>query len=247
MSGAGEVKLTDFGIAKASTHRSVFYKVKGKVGYMSPEQARGEPVDARSDLFSLGVVLYEVLVGERLFVGDIMSSASQIYAQPIQPPSQKRPEIPADLDTVILKALSLDPAGRFQSAEEFQETLTRVATRHRLLVGASEMSAHLKSIAGEDAAMWLRLESLGAHGDRGEPTQAHGTAVLSTQGIVDGEEERRPEFDLSDAEEEEDEDSDVADLLRARNRPPSLPTGELTSVIAVRKKQGGGGGVTAKC
>jgi len=241
LSGAGEVKLTDFGIAKASTHRSVFYKVKGKVGYMSPEQARGEPVDARSDLFSLGVVLYEVLVGERLFVGDIMSSASQIYAQPIQPPSQKRPEIPADLDQVILKALSLDPAGRFQSAEEFQETLTRVATRHRLLVGASEMSTHLKSIAGDDAASWLRLEAFGPHGDRGEPTQAHGTSVLSTQGIVEGEDERRPDFDLSDAEQEEDEDSDVAEIMRARNRPPSLPMGELTSVIAVRKKHGGGG------
>ncbi|HEX9102866.1 MAG TPA: hypothetical protein VF997_11715, partial [Polyangia bacterium] len=225
------------GIAKASTHRSVFYKVKGKVGYMSPEQARGEPVDARSDLFSLGVVLYEVLVGERLFVGDLMSSASQIYAQPIQPPSQKRPEIPADLDAVILKALSLDPAGRFQSAEEFQETLSRVAARHRLIVGASEMSQHLKSIAGEDASMWLKLEVFGP--ERGEATQAHGTAVLSTQGIDDGDEERRPEFDLSDADEEEDEDSGVADLLRARNRPPSLPTGELTSVIAVRKQQGG--------
>ncbi|HEX6836566.1 MAG TPA: protein kinase, partial [Polyangia bacterium] len=237
LSGAGEVKLTDFGIAKASTHRSVFYKVKGKVGYMSPEQARGEPVDARSDLFSLGVVLYEVLVGERLFVGDLMSSASQIYAQPIQPPSQKRPEIPADLDAVILKALSLDPAGRFQSAEEFQETLTRVATRHRLIIGASEMSQHLKSIAGEDASMWLRLEVLGH--DRTESTQAHGTAVLSTQGIVDGEDERRPEFDLSDADEEDDaDDSDRLDVLRARNRPPSLPTGELTSVVAVRKKQG---------
>ena len=236
LSGAGEVKLTDFGIAKASTHRSVFYKVKGKVGYMSPEQARGEPVDARSDLFSLGVVLYEVVVGERLFVGDLMSSASQIYAQPIQPPSQKRPEIPGELDAVILKALSLDPAGRFQNAEEFQEALTRVATRHRLLIGASEMSAHLKSIAGEDASMWLKLEVFGH--DRTESTQAHGTAVLSTQGIVDGEEERRPEFDVSDEDEDDAEDSGVADLLRARNRPPSLPTGELTSVIAVRKKQG---------
>src|SRR5260370_133996 len=130
LSGAGEVKLTDFGIAKASTHRSVFYKVKGKVGYMSPEQARGEPVDARSDLFSLGVVLYEVLVGERLFVGDLMSTASQIYAQPIVPPSQKRPEIPGDLDAVILKALSLEPAGRFQSAGEVQE-IGRAACRER--------------------------------------------------------------------------------------------------------------------
>ena len=89
------MKLTDFGIAKASTHRSVFYKVKGKVGYMSPEQARGEPVDARSDLFSLGVVLYEVLVGERLFVGDLMSSASQIYSQPIQRRRRSGPRFPA--------------------------------------------------------------------------------------------------------------------------------------------------------
>jgi serine/threonine protein kinase len=240
LSGAGEVKLTDFGIAKASTHRSVFYKVKGKVGYMSPEQARGEPVDARSDLFSLGVVLYEVLVGERLFVGDLMSSASQIYAQPIQPPSKKRPEIPGELDAVILKALSLDPAGRFQNAEEFQEALSRVATRHRLLIGASEMAGHLKSIAGEDASMWLKLEVLGH--DRTESTQAHGTAVVSTQGIDDSDEgERKSSFDFSDddaGDEDEDEDSGVADLLRARNRPPSLPTGELTSVIAVRKKQG---------
>jgi serine/threonine-protein kinase len=235
LSGAGEVKLTDFGIAKASTHRSVFYKVKGKVGYMSPEQARGEAVDARSDLFSLGVVLYEVLVGERLFVGDLMSSASQIYAQPIQAPSQKRREIPADLDAVILKALSLDPGGRFQSAEEFQEALTRVATRHRLMVGASEMAGHLKQVAGEDAATWLKLELFGP--ERGEPTQAHGTAVLSS--VADDDDEQRAQFDLSD-EPDDDDDSDVDDILRARNRPPSLPTGELTSVIAVRR--GGGDG-----
>ena len=82
-------------------------RLKGKVPYMSPEQARGEPVDARSDLFSLGVVLYEVLVGERLFVGDIMSTASQIYAQPIKPLSHKRPEIPTDLDAVVFYERSM--------------------------------------------------------------------------------------------------------------------------------------------
>src|SRR5689334_19120200 len=130
LSGAGEVKLTDFGIAKASTHASVFYKVKGKVGYMSPEQARGEPIDARSDLFSLGVVLYEVLVGERLFVGDLMSTAAVIYSQPIAPPSRRRPELPEDLDAVLLKSLSLDRRGRFQSPEEFQDALSRVASKN---------------------------------------------------------------------------------------------------------------------
>jgi serine/threonine protein kinase len=234
LSGAGEVKLTDFGIAKASTHRSVFYKVKGKVGYMSPEQARGETVDARSDLFSLGVVLYEVLVGERLFVGDLMSTASQIYAQPIVPPSQKRREIPGDLDAVILKALSLEPAGRFQSAEEFQEALSRVATRHRLLIGASEMAAHLALIAGEDPGMWLKLEVFSP--ERGEPTQSHGTAVLSTS-AEEEEGQQRGQFDFSDdgdGEDDEDERDDI--LMRQRNRPPSLPTGELTSVIALRNK-----------
>ena len=82
-------------------------------------------------------MLYEVLVGERLFVGDLMSSASQIYAQPIQAAVAEAARDPADLDAVILKALSLDPAGRFQSAEEFQEALSRVATRYRLIVGAS--------------------------------------------------------------------------------------------------------------
>src|SRR4029079_12263961 len=123
---------------------------------------------------------------------------------------QKRPEIPGELDAVILKALSLDPAGRFQNAEEFQEALTRVATRNRLLIGASEMSAHLKSIAGEEASMWLKLEVFGH--DKTESTQAHGTSVLSTQGIVEGEDERHPEFDVSDEagsgeDDEEDEDS----------------------------------------
>ena len=68
LSYAGEVKLTDFGIAKAATHTSLFYKVKGKIGYMSPEQAKSEPLDHRSDLYSLAVCMYEILTGERLFV-----------------------------------------------------------------------------------------------------------------------------------------------------------------------------------
>jgi serine/threonine protein kinase len=161
ISGAGEVKLSDFGIAKASSHRSIFYKVKGKVGYMSPEQARGEPVDARSDLFSLAVVLYEVLVGERVYVGDLMSAAAQIYAQKVVPPSKKRKELPAELDDVILKAMALDPERRYQTAEDFQEALHRVATRHRLLCNATEFATQMRALAGDDPASWLKLETLG--------------------------------------------------------------------------------------
>src|SRR4051812_24771415 len=213
LSGAGEVKLTDFGIAKASTHRSVFHKVKGKVGYMSPEQARGESVDLRSDLFSLGVVLYEVLVGERLFVGDLLTTASMVYSQKVTPPSQKRNDIPGDLDAVIVKSLALDPRLRYQSAEEFQEALGRVASRHRLLSGASEMATHLRAVCGEDPSTWLKLEQLGF--DESQAT-AHGTAVVST--VDDG----ADPFDDSEPH-------------AAQHLPVSaFAQKELTSVIALR-------------
>src|SRR5882724_6526405 len=109
-SAQGEVKLSDFGIAKASTHSSVFYRVRGKVGYMSPEQARNEPIDHRSDLYSLAVCLYEALTGERLFVGDLSTPPDAIYGQPIVPPSKKRRGLHAALDVVLAKALSVKPA-----------------------------------------------------------------------------------------------------------------------------------------
>jgi serine/threonine-protein kinase len=209
LSGAGEVKLTDFGIAKASTHRSVFFKVKGKVGYMSPEQARGETLDARSDLFSLAVVLYESLVGERLFVGDLMSTAAVIYAQPIAPPSARRPELPEELDAVLLKALSLDRRGRYQTAEELQDALQRVASRKRLLCGASEMASILKQMCGEDPGQWLRMESLPAD-------DTHGTAVLTGGGSSSL-----------------DDDFDDDDATSNRSAPRLPKKKELTSVITL--------------
>jgi serine/threonine protein kinase len=207
LSGAGEVKLTDFGIAKASTHRSVFFKVKGKVGYMAPEQARGEPIDARTDLFSLGVVLYEVLVGERLFVGDLLSTAAAIYSQEIAAPSRRRPGLPAEMDAVILKALSLDPRGRFQTAAEFQEALSRVASKNRLLCGASEMASVLRQVCGDDPSVWLRMENLPSE-------ETHGTAILT--GAADD------EFD--------------GESPSARSAMKALPAKkEFTSVIAIAK------------
>ena len=92
LSYQGEVKLTDFGIAKAATHTSLFYKVKGKIGYMSPEQAKSEALDHRSDLYSVAVCMYEILTGERLFVhAGLTTSADEIYSQPIPQMSRKVP------------------------------------------------------------------------------------------------------------------------------------------------------------
>jgi serine/threonine protein kinase len=155
----GEVKLTDFGIAKAATHNSIFYRVKGKIGYMSPEQARSEPLDHRSDLYSLAVCLYEVLTGERLFVhAGLTTSADEIYSQPVPAVSQKVPGVPAAFDQVLFRALAIDPNQRFQSAGAFQEALLRVAHQSGLMMSTPELATHLGKVCGEPA-QWRDLES----------------------------------------------------------------------------------------
>ena len=149
LSYAGEVKLTDFGIAKAATHTSLFYKVKGKIGYMSPEQAKSEEMDHRADLYSLAVCLYEILTGERLFVhAGLTTSADEIYSQPVPFVSRKVPGLTAELDAIVHKALALDPAKRFQTAGEFQEALMRCAHRNGLLMGAPELARELRDACG---------------------------------------------------------------------------------------------------
>ncbi|HEX2573993.1 MAG TPA: serine/threonine-protein kinase [Polyangia bacterium] len=169
VSGTGDVKLSDFGIAKVAILNSARHRVAGKIGYMSPEQARGEQVDHRSDVFSLAVCLYEALVGERLFVGDPTSSPSMVYSQPVRPPSQVRPGLPRDLDDLLARALAPTPAERYESADEFHDALDLVVYRNNLAYSAREMSAHLREICGE-VRHWRSLEN-----DIGQPT---GTAVL---------------------------------------------------------------------
>ncbi len=168
VSHAGEVKLTDFGIAKAATHNSVFYRVKGKVGYMSPEQAKNEPLDHRSDLYSMAVVLYEMITGERLFVqAGLTSTPEQIYSQPVPMLSRKIEGLPPDLDKVMLRALAIDPGARYQTAGELQEALLRVAHKHGLLMSAPELSAHLRKVCGPHER-WREMDPAeGTQGPRG--------------------------------------------------------------------------------
>ena len=158
----GEVKLSDFGIAKAATHSSAFYRVRGKVGYMSPEQARSEPIDHRTDLYSVAVCLYEALTAERLFVGDLSTPADVIYAQPIVPPSQKRKGLPTALDVVLTTALSTDPNDRYQDSVAFADALRQVAHRHGLLYSAPQLGEHLRYILGSDPQKWLTDDKGGA-------------------------------------------------------------------------------------
>ncbi len=122
----GVARMIDFGVAKAAariTHTAPG-TVKGKFSYMAPEQAMGEPLDHRADIFSMGVVLWTVLTGRRLFTGS--SSAHTIrnlISADIPPPSKLRPHIPACLDDVCMRALQRDRSERFQSAAEMAEAL----------------------------------------------------------------------------------------------------------------------------
>ncbi len=122
----GQVKLLDFGIAKAggSLSRTRAGTVKGTAGYMSPEQVQGDPLDGRSDVFSLGVVLWEMVTGRRLFSADTeVDELRLILSGPVTPPMEVEPVVPEDLSDVIMKALARPRDERFATARELARAL----------------------------------------------------------------------------------------------------------------------------
>ncbi len=127
----GTVKVMDFGIARAVADTSATMTqtaaVIGTAQYLSPEQARGETVDARSDVYSSGCLLYELLVGRPPFVGDSPVSVAYQHVREVPtPPSTLDPEITQSMDAVVMKALAKDPADRYQSAREMHDDIARL-------------------------------------------------------------------------------------------------------------------------
>ncbi len=124
----GEVKIMDFGIAKAAARstKTRVGTVKGKCAYMSPEQARGKNLDPRSDLFALGVCLWEMLTGKRLFVGDSdFETLNNVLRAEVPPPSELNAEVPKELDAIVLKALARDVEARHKDVGAFVNELNR--------------------------------------------------------------------------------------------------------------------------
>ncbi len=164
----GHVKLVDFGVAKAAT-ASVETRsgtVKGKIAYLSPEQCRGRGVDRRSDLFSLGIVLWELLTVERLFKhpSDFETMAS-IVNDPSPPPSSRRPDVPPELDALVLRLLAKTPEERFQTADELLEAIEQVAVQAHSALSTAQLGRFVRELFGQRPEPWVELRAAEQHSD----------------------------------------------------------------------------------
>ncbi len=152
----GDIKLCDFGIAKAASKASKTQSgaLKGKIQYMSPEQAWGRPIDRRSDLFSLGVVLHELLTGERLFRGDTdINVLEKVRSAEVTAPSRSNPEVPQNLDAVVLKALAKEPDDRYANASDLLRDLDSVLYSYTPAPGSADIAIYLHRLQAEEGAM----------------------------------------------------------------------------------------------
>lgn len=166
----GAVKLLDFGIAEAASHRAVTRAglLKGKMAYMSPEQCKGAAVDRRSDVFCVGILLYEMTTGTPLYAGDSdYAILHQIADMDAPRPSSRRPDYPPELEAIVLRALARNPARRYRTAEELQLDLENYAREHKLVLSPIELGRTMRELF-ED-------------GDRMEGSPGLGTAPAAAE------------------------------------------------------------------
>ncbi len=156
----GDVKIVDFGIAKSdrrahdTREETKSGKLKGKVPYMSPEQARGESVDARSDVFSTGVMLFELTTGKRLFKGASEYETLRLICEREYPhPTSVRADYPVDLEPIVMKALAKDPLDRYQTARELQADLETFVRHHKIAVSHIALNQFMQSLFEDKLAV----------------------------------------------------------------------------------------------
>jgi serine/threonine protein kinase len=151
----GELKLIDFGIAKATNKATKTQAgiLKGKFGYMSPEQVRGLPIDRRSDVFSVGIVLYELLTGERLFFGESdFSTLEKVRNVEIMPPTTYNRKIPRELEHIVLKALAKNVEDRYQTAMDLHDDLQSFMYTSGSFFARKDLSAYMRRAFAEEIA-----------------------------------------------------------------------------------------------
>jgi eukaryotic-like serine/threonine-protein kinase len=153
---SGDVKIVDFGIAKSDNKMATETrsgKLKGKVPYMSPEQARGEAIDSRSDIFAVGTMLFELTTGKRLFKGQSEFETLKLICDRDYPlPSQVRPGYSPDLEAIVMKALTKDRNQRYQSARDMQAALEEFVRRERIPTSNVALTGFMQDLFEEKLA-----------------------------------------------------------------------------------------------
>lgn len=174
----GAVKVTDFGIAKASARstETIGGAMKGKIGYMSPEQCRGEPVDRRSDIFALGILLFELTTTERLFYADNdFAILNKVLQGRFEPPSRRVPGYPEELENIVLRALAPRPDDRFATAEALLRDLETFAHEAHLRCTTAALADWMHDVFGRPP--FPRVELLPPRPD--DPLERIPTLVLA--------------------------------------------------------------------
>jgi serine/threonine protein kinase/Flp pilus assembly protein TadD len=164
----GQVKIIDFGIAKAASHNSTTHEglIKGKLAYMSPEQATGKTIDHRSDIFSTGIIFYELLAGRRMFEGETMQVYSKVREARYEPLDKLLPDLPAKIHEVVEGALAKDPDQRYQTCGEMladlEECLFELSVRTNGRSFATFVKEFFKEeLAVEETALWEKTQVYG--------------------------------------------------------------------------------------
>lgn len=192
VSYSGEVKLVDFGIAKATmkARQTAVGVIKGKYYYMSPEQAWGDPIDFRSDIFSAGIVLYEMITGQMLYLEeDLHRLLDMARKADIAPPSKLRKGIPPQLEKIVMHALQKVPGERYQSAGDFASDLERFLHAYSPVFTAAKVSGLLRQIVGDPVV----VNSEADFPDIEVHDGANATFTLDTNDLVHAGDELRDE------------------------------------------------------
>jgi serine/threonine protein kinase len=247
----GSIKLIDFGIAKAAlrTTRTQTGFIKGKAGYMAPEQALGYPVDRRSDVFALGVLVYELTTQTRAFRAP--SQFETVYRSvhgDLVPPTHVVPGFPPDLEHVIMTALETDPDDRYRDAAEMRRELERVADRLGLVLGDASVTRVLDQLYGRRPEPWLAALAAPVDAPPADDTdtvpldlvQPGPTRVGFARGSATHdsiEHDESPTHRFVTASDVEPPSIEI-DLQPARMLPPRVATVQLHAVQLVRRRRG---------
>jgi len=163
VSQEGDIKLCDFGIAKAASKASHTQAgaLKGKLQYMSPEQAWGRSIDRRSDIFALATVLFEMLTNRKLFTGDNeLSILEQVREARVQPPSLYNDEVTPEIDKIVIKALQKDPANRYQTAGEMARDLDAILYSFKPTPTSADLAIYMHRISSPEPEMFEAAETM---------------------------------------------------------------------------------------